>query len=152
MQRWGVFEHCWFLANYLPFLCRLLNLPVAAAVLAHCSYTWNHLREQKLPVLGWLSSEVLCSPFNRDERCKLSLCMTRALCFSFHFEINHLIGYCSAEAQQLSRIKGQWLNGMNASETTQRAWTLVFLRAEKPKCLKPGDGKKKSTSGFQKLQ
>lgn len=70
MQRWGVFEHCWFLANYLPFLCRLLSFPVGAALLTHCSYTWNHLREQKLPILGWLSSEVL---FPLQQRWKMQL-------------------------------------------------------------------------------
>lgn len=52
--------------------------------------------------------------------------MTRALCFSFHSEINHLIGYCSAEAQQLSRIKGQQVNGMSASETTQSMNSGIF--------------------------
>lgn len=135
----------------MPFLCRLSNLPVAAALLAHCSYTWNYLTEQKLPILGCLSSEVLCSPFNRDERCKLSLCVTEALCFSFHSEINHLTGHCSAAAQQLCRIKGQRVNGMNAFGTTQ-SMNSGFLRAEKPLCLKPGDGKKKSTSGFQQAQ
>lgn len=52
--------------------------------------------------------------------------MTRALCFSFHSEINHLIGYCSAEAQQLSGIKAQQVKGMNASETTQSTNSGIF--------------------------